>query len=427
MPTTSTESQTQPIEPTQVFNRPADLYMQFGGAGEITLRGSSRSGQMKVNQPMLQVLGLIDGQRTIEQVSVEASKQWKDAKDPLTALAQVTRWAKVLEDQGLIERTSPEQVVDQSWGYHRPEVHRTMLQDEPRTYAFRDALREVVKEGDVVLDMGTGTGILALFAAQAGAKEVHAIEQTTIVDMARSLAATNGIENVTFHQIEAENLELPVKADVLVSEWLGYFVYSDAMYTAVASLRDRCVKKDTGIMIPATVDLLLAPLAEDPARANVPAYWTIKPYGFDYTPMLEDELRNPLAENRVVGADTILAEPQVLHHIDCKHDQMEDLYFSKTGAFVCQRDALLTTFCGWFTTELSPSVILDTGPAAPETHWQQRLFPVPPIEVKEGDRIDYTFVVRAHSAEPWRTEHLLEATVHHADGPTSFSYVYEDY
>jgi predicted RNA methylase len=52
------------------------------------------------------------------------------------------------------------------------EVHRGLLQDETRTNAFRDAIRRSVTPDSVVLDLGTGSGILSFFAAEAGARRV---------------------------------------------------------------------------------------------------------------------------------------------------------------------------------------------------------------------------------------------------------------
>ena len=68
--------------------------------------------------------------------------------------------------------------------YAEFEVHRTMIRDRVRTEAFRHAVHSVVHPGDIVLDVGAGSGILSLFAAQAEAARVYAVEQTSVAVLA---------------------------------------------------------------------------------------------------------------------------------------------------------------------------------------------------------------------------------------------------
>ncbi len=75
------------------------------------------------------------------------------------------------------------------------ELQRRMVSDRPRTNAFAAAIREVVQPGDVVLDVGTGTGILAMFAAKAGARKVYAIDVTDIAEVATDLVKANGLSD----------------------------------------------------------------------------------------------------------------------------------------------------------------------------------------------------------------------------------------
>ena len=408
---------------TELLLRISDLFLQFAPNGDVIVQSSSRSGSVQLPPPAAALLAHCDGKRTVDQV---AGAVLLPGHDATASIAENKKHLDRLERQGFVFRRSPEAGPDATWGYHRPEVHRAMLQDRPRTELFRDGLYEVVKPGSVVMDMGAGTGILSMFAAKAGAAAVHAIESTEIANWGRQIAAANDLDQVTFHQIEADHLDLDTKADVIVSEWLGYFVYSDGMYPAVAKLRDRYLKPD-GAMVPSHVDILLAPMAEDPATANVPAYWTTDPYGFNYAPLLKEELRGPIAENRVVSPDVLIAEPHTIKKIDCGRDRAEDIMFSHTGVFELTRDTTLTSFCGWFTCQLSPSVLLDTGPHAPETHWQQRIFPVEPFPVRNGDTLEYTFIAHPSPTEYWRTELVLEFTLHGPSGPQRRRYTYEDY
>ena len=80
--------------------------------------------------------------------------------------------------------------------YAEFEVHRSMIRDRVRTEAFRRAIDAVVRPGDIVLDVGAGSGILSVFAARAGAARVYAVEQTSIAVLAQELAAANGVADI---------------------------------------------------------------------------------------------------------------------------------------------------------------------------------------------------------------------------------------
>ena len=67
------------------------------------------------------------------------------------------------------------------------EYHLSMLIDEVRTTSFLRAILGAVKPGDVVLDMGCGTGVLSYFACIAGARRVYAVEQGPIIELAKAI------------------------------------------------------------------------------------------------------------------------------------------------------------------------------------------------------------------------------------------------
>ena len=102
--------------------------------------------------------------------------------------------------------------------------HRRMLADRVRMTAYQKAIREIVKDGDVVADIGTGSGVLAFFAIQAGASKVFAIESNEIIEDAERLARINGLEEkVVFIHGESDQVDLPEKVDVIISEIIGEF------------------------------------------------------------------------------------------------------------------------------------------------------------------------------------------------------------
>ena len=74
-------------------------------------------------------------------------------------------------------------------------LQKDMLEDHKRTGAYYAAIRQNRRqfEGKVVLDVGTGSGILAIFAAQAGAKTVYAVEATSMAKHARKLVEAHQV------------------------------------------------------------------------------------------------------------------------------------------------------------------------------------------------------------------------------------------
>ena len=70
-----------------------------------------------------------------------------------------------------------------------------MLEDHKRTGAYYQAVMQNRRqfEGKVVLDVGTGSGILAIFAAKAGAKKVYAVEATSMAKFAKELVKHNEV------------------------------------------------------------------------------------------------------------------------------------------------------------------------------------------------------------------------------------------
>src|SRR5580765_20177 len=93
-----------------------------------------------------------------------------------------------------------------------------MIADAVRMDAFVAALRGAVTPGCVVVDIGTGTGIFALLACSLGARRVYAIERNDTIEVARTIAAANGLsDRIEFRQALSTAVTLPEPADVIVA------------------------------------------------------------------------------------------------------------------------------------------------------------------------------------------------------------------
>eukprot|EP00873_Tetraselmis_striata_P005978 jgi/Tetstr1/426242/TSEL_016562.t1 len=140
---------------------------------------------------------------------------------------------------------------------------RQMLMDAARMDAYHTAIHGNPSHfrGKAVLDCGTGTGVLAIWAAKAGARVVYAVEATDVARHTRTLVAANGVADVVkVIQGRIEDVELPEKVDTIVSEWMGLLLLRDGMLNSVLAARDKWLVPG-GALFPSHCALLLAPTA----------------------------------------------------------------------------------------------------------------------------------------------------------------------
>ena len=147
-------------------------------------------------------------------------------------------------------------------------IHEEMLKDEVRTKSYMNAIEQNTHlfVGKVVLDVGCGTGILSMFAARAGAAKVFAVECSNIVQQAREIVKDNGMDDrIEVIQGKMEEIELPVeKVDIIISEWMGYFLVYESMLSSVVTARERWMKPG-GQVMPQRAHLYLSPIT-NPVR-----------------------------------------------------------------------------------------------------------------------------------------------------------------
>nr|XP_045366755.1 protein arginine N-methyltransferase 1 [Camelus bactrianus] len=177
-------------------------------------------------------------------------------------------------------------------------IHEEMLKDEVRTLTYRNSMfhnRHLFKD-KVVLDVGSGTGILCMFAAKAGARKVIGIECSSISDYAVKIVKANKLDHVvTIIKGKVEEVELPVeKVDIIISEWMGYCLFYESMLNTVLYARDKWLAPD-GLIFPDRATLYVTAI-EDRQYKDYKIHWWENVYGFDMSCIKDVAIKEPLVD-----------------------------------------------------------------------------------------------------------------------------------
>jgi len=298
--------------------------------------------------------------------------------------------------------------------YDDVEVHRLMINDKARTESYRDAIlnnRHIFKD-KTVMDIGAGTGILSLFAKKAGAKKVFAVEASPLVSVLKEIVELNDEEKVieVIHG-KAEDLDLRdnIKVDIIISEWMGFYLLHESMLDSVILARDKHLAED-GIVLPSHAKILAAPVELNTWVQEQFNSWS-EVYGFNMTPMaqraMEVRLERGQPEIMSLQKENLLSEPVIVAEFDMKWVQREEVISIEDKKFISiKKNGFFHGLALWFDVSFNPliyeeeyeepfnSIDLKTGPCDPETHWKQTVLVVPGNmaegEVEEDDVVGWT-------------------------------------
>ncbi len=267
-----------------------------------------------------------------------------------------------------------------------------MLADVGRREAFVAAMRESIRPGDVVLDLGAGFGALSLLACKMGAARVYAIEPNAAVRALPRLAQHNGVEagRIQVFCDDSRKVTLPEQVDVIIADLRSFLPLFGGTWDV---MNDACARflKPGGKVIPFRDTLTLVPLAQEKAHADYRLLWDEHGLGVDFGYARELAMCRP--RRALYGAEHMLAQPtmwgQVAYGNQCQIDVQPDMTFEVT------RDGLFDGIGMWFDMAFSPSVHLSNDPRKGRLIYGAGFFPVPkPVQVHVGDVIHVSMAVR---------------------------------
>ncbi|MDQ3169834.1 MAG: 50S ribosomal protein L11 methyltransferase [Acidobacteriota bacterium] len=265
------------------------------------------------------------------------------------------------------------------------EEHRAYLADRPRVEALRRAIHATVRPGDVVLDLGCGTGVLGLIACEAGASRVYAVDDGGMIEIARAIAQASGYGPRIIHVPgHSTKIDLPERPGVLVFDQIGSFGFDAGLLEYALDARRRLLQPGARVMPgPVTVHVALASSAEIRSRID---FWDSRPSGIDASPARStvENTEYPIeprhAELHSEGAAVMTAVPA----------SWDGEPLSGRVSLTAATNARVDGLAGWFVAELAPGITMTNAPAD-ANRIDRRIAFLPfdrPIDLRAGDTLD---------------------------------------
>jgi protein arginine N-methyltransferase 1 len=273
--------------------------------------------------------------------------------------------------------------------------HLGYVSDSARLQRFSSAISAVVRPGDRVADLGCGSGILGLLCLRAGASHVYAVDESSMIDLARETMARCGLsDRVTFLHGRSQALSLPEKVDVVVCDHIGGFGFD---YSIMELLRDanRRFLKPGGTCIPANIRLHVAPV-ESQGCYDLANAWSAAevPPEFHW-------VRERLVNSRHLVAlkeSELLGISRELGSVTPSTEKPD--YLSWKTALQIHRSGVMHGLGGWFDATLAPGIGMTNSPLS--EHRIDRVQAFLPIEeavvVEPGEHVQVQLMARPDDA-----------------------------
>jgi len=283
------------------------------------------------------------------------------------------------------------------------DYHLSMLLDTARMDSYRRAIEASVQPGDVVVDIGCGTGVLSFMACEAGAKRVYAIEGGPVIEVARELAIDNGFaDRIEFLGGWSIDVGIPEPADVLITETIGNAGLDEGIIAWTSDARQRLLRPGA-VILPQRLRLWVAAAESFDSHTLVSDWWA-PDLPYDYA------AAHRRAAQTLWFADltpsNLLGQPELAADIDLETARNETT--ATAGHLRVDRDGTLHGLACWFDSLLCAGVTVDNLPPRSDSSWSQGFLPLAePVAVSAGDQLSWELSVSADGQDwTWRVDRV---------------------
>ena len=286
------------------------------------------------------------------------------------------------------------------------DAYGSMIADRVRVGSYAQALRKTVREGSVVVEIGTGPGIFAVLACQLGASRVYAIEPSEIIQVAREVATANGCaDKIVFYEGLSDEVTLPTRADVILSDLRGVSPFFGRHIPSIVDARRRFLSPE-GVLIPRR-DTLWAAIVEAPKDYDkLVGAWDCNVLGQDLGPARK-LIVNDTQKIRV-DPDQLMTIPQLWGTLE--YNCIENPDVQSNLSWRVERTGTGHGILVWFDAELVDGIGFSNAPSAPETVYGSLFLPwTSPVSLLPGQTVSVDLEAKLLSSDYlWRWTTRIE-------------------
>jgi precorrin-6B methylase 2 len=353
------------------------VVLQIDAAGRLVARNSVSRDPHVLKPDGLPVLLAFANGTTPADALTRLRTRYKIAEDGFATVvgALVEQSLLTPVDDGAVPSLAPS-------GFGSAVRHFMMVRDSVRVMSYCRAIQRHCRD-KVVVEIGCGSGILSIFAAQAGARRVIAIEESRIADLAEEMFRANGVaDRIELRRANSRNVSLDERADVIIHEILGSDPFSENLLPFIQDARERFLAPN-GRLIPSALEVFCVGFDVpdrsylDLGRATTELVDLEGLYGIDFSALrraLESEenpFRRPLGdlEKATQFEPRILTEETRLYRLDLGGDAPLEIPPRRDLSLRVIRAGSLGGLLLYFRAHLDEETFLSTAPYAPRTCW----------------------------------------------------------
>ncbi len=271
--------------------------------------------------------------------------------------------------------------------------HDRMLTDRMRLEPYYEAIRTHVKEGDVVIDLGTGSGILSLIASTARPSRIYAIDHSEIIEVAKAAARHNRVDCIQFERMNSRQFTLDSKVDVIIHEQIGDFLFEENMVENVTDLRDRLLKP-SGRILPNRFELFIEPVTLK-EEYRIPFTWENRDvFGFDFG-FVKEQMRDRLRDDYYFRSldnyevERYLCTTEPVLELNLETVEPKGLARHIRYRRAAQVDGQLDGFALYFRAIFDDRISFSNAPTGRNTNWVNRFLRVEARRLATGDTVAF--------------------------------------